>query len=416
MLRRLGNLFTGGLFDSAIIPEMSSGSQAKYKTDLELWKEQQKLALVDPQDYALAAGIRAGADPRELAALQVESAGATAWDGNPTTLGRGQVQIDPFGNQTAAGPEYTEALPAAVKTAQETARNLGIPTKKGEPGSEFYSRLIAAYAEPVQEVMDGEGNVSQINTIQQVLSDWKSWQQQQTEAQATPQEPSPVPETATANPIGVKTHGPITKGLNEKQAQLVTDAPEKLEFYDKYEKVLMQAISIDPQTGEMTVNEDFLDLYGSWDGNPLNPTNWGSVSGPEGEAQKDYWFKSGAERDMDAISEQLVNMLTVDERGKLKGQGQITEGETAMLRAAVTKLKKRGMSDKAVMAELQILYEELQRKKQEQVNMIERYWDGNSEYYNSRSKPTPPPPPPPSSNKTPTPVGNDPIVIDLDAR
>lgn len=41
MLRRLGNLFTGGLFDSVLMPELSNENRAQYKTDMELYKAQQ---------------------------------------------------------------------------------------------------------------------------------------------------------------------------------------------------------------------------------------------------------------------------------------------------------------------------------------------------------------------------------------
>jgi hypothetical protein len=57
MLRRLGNLFTGGLLDDAIIPEMGTGSQALYKQELAdyvdqatAFKQIQSLSAIDPSD------------------------------------------------------------------------------------------------------------------------------------------------------------------------------------------------------------------------------------------------------------------------------------------------------------------------------------------------------------------------------
>ena len=58
MVRRLGNILTGGLFDSAIIPEMGSGSLDRYKKELAAYADQSKT-------YTMAQAL-AGIDPSEI--------------------------------------------------------------------------------------------------------------------------------------------------------------------------------------------------------------------------------------------------------------------------------------------------------------------------------------------------------------
>lgn len=56
--------------------------------------------------------------------------------------------------------------------------------------------------------------------------------------------------------------------------------------------------------------------------------------------------------DAEAIRDQLGNILTLAARGQLKGQGQITEGETSMLRQAQTMLSNPRISDQAAATEV----------------------------------------------------------------
>ena len=70
----------------------------------------------------------------------------------------------------------------------------------------------------------------------------------------------------------------------------------------------------------------------------------------------DAWVPEVAKRqrriDVEADIAQLISTLTVDERGKLAGQGQITEGEQAMLKASITTLQNPAISDTKAKAEL----------------------------------------------------------------
>lgn len=61
-----------------------------------------------------------------------------------------------------------------------------------------------------------------------------------------------------------------------------------------------------------------------------------------------------------ALVNQLISRLSVDERGKLKGQGQITEGEQAMLRQSLAALEQPGITEPFIRQELQIIKDVLQ--------------------------------------------------------
>lgn len=63
----------------------------------------------------------------------------------------------------------------------------------------------------------------------------------------------------------------------------------------------------------------------------------------------------------EAKIDRLVNLLTLAERGKLKGQGTITDTETQMLARAQTILQNRMISDEEARAELQRLRDMLSR-------------------------------------------------------
>lgn len=66
--------------------------------------------------------------------------------------------------------------------------------------------------------------------------------------------------------------------------------------------------------------------------------------------------------DAGELINQTRNLLTVAARGQLKGQGQITEGETKMLRDAQTTLSNPNISDQAALSEVRRVLEYLQSK------------------------------------------------------
>lgn len=110
MVRRLGNIFTGGLFDSAIIPEMGSGSLGRYKKELETYADQS-------QTYNMAQAL-AGIDPSEITPAHIAMGneyGGTAF---------GEYLTDQFAAQQAeVGADHAVAELAGVPYAQWAQRS-----------------------------------------------------------------------------------------------------------------------------------------------------------------------------------------------------------------------------------------------------------------------------------------------------
>lgn len=82
----------------------------------------------------------------------------------------------------------------------------------------------------------------------------------------------------------------------------------------------------------------------------LLQSNLGPVSGVYGRTGIGTFAGSGA--NTKAALNQLLGRLVVDERGKLKGQGQISDRETQMLQDSVSRLNTPGLSQEAIKAEL----------------------------------------------------------------
>jgi hypothetical protein len=379
--KMLLNTLSGGLLTPVLHPELPSMRQ-RYASDLDLWKEYRKMGLVDPQDQALADAIRAGEKGPELMALQAEASGVDKLNLDSYTESPGQIRRDAFGNEISRGGPPVINPTAAMQDASAIAQTRGIP--KDSP---FYGDLVAAVTEPTETRVDGNGNTYSVNTVSEVLSRWDEHQSKQPAqgGEAVSQAGGPEQAGNSSQPQagqgqGFNSLGPVLDGLNKKQAEFVTAAPDKLKFYNRFSTNLAQLGEWDEENQRFVLNEDATDLYGSWDGNPLNPQNWNGW-GKEGDAGGfgggTEFFMPQGNRDAKAVVEQLIESLAVDERGQLKGQGQITEGETAMLRAAVTRAAKRGMGDKAANDEFTRLYLELQKSMAEQQGMVDRYWPEN---------------------------------------
>lgn len=84
--------------------------------------------------------------------------------------------------------------------------------------------------------------------------------------------------------------------------------------------------------------------------NLLNDVNLDSILGNI-EGRKPDWMLSGEQISTTSQLDQLINTLTVAARGAIKGQGAISDAETAMLASAQTALK-RTMSETAARKEI----------------------------------------------------------------
>ena len=377
--------FTG--MTPLLFPE-AIGSKARYANDLDMYKDEIEHAREQAmrQKYVDVLNDPNSSHTDRMAAAAM-AGGVDKFDPNPITASPGSSILGAgTGSVLHSQPHKPVPPPAAVAEATAIANAKGISTD-----SPIFGDLVAATAEPTEtRTNPADGSTYSVNTVQEVLArheeEQQAQQQQvlqqqqggqpgQTQQQQQPGQPGQPGQPQQQDP---NTLGPVLAGINEEQATMVREAPEKLKFYRRFGEIISGLGRWDEKKGEFVLNEDTTDLYGSWDGNRLNPQNWGSSGADNGGfgGDNEYFMPQG-NRDAKAGVEQMIESLAVDERGKLKGQGQITEGETAMLRAAVTQAAKRGMGNKAAQREFTRLYKEYIKAMQIQQGMLERYWPDN---------------------------------------
>ena len=97
--------------------------------------------------------------------------------------------------------------------------------------------------------------------------------------------------------------------------------------------------------------EDFDDVYGTLD------------------RFKPFSFSEGEEF-VNATIDQIQGILAVDARGKLKGQGQISDSETAMLEKSLTILKSKGISPDKAREEIARIYYVMQKGMREKEQIM----------------------------------------------
>lgn len=121
-------------------------------------------------------------------------------------------------------------------------------------------------------------------------------------------------------------------------------------------------IGTDPETGEVAFTPDnlgeFEDVYGNLD-----------RFKPFGFSEEETFIRDTVEK--------IGSILAVDARGKLKGQGQISDKETAMLEKSLSILSSRGISPQRAREEIARIYSIMQKgfmQKQEVINQSQ----GNS--------------------------------------
>jgi len=369
-----GKMLLGGMtgMQPLLMPEMFSG-RAMYKAEVEdYWKQvEEQREIAARKGYAdVLANPDASATDRAVGAVM--AGGVGEYDPNSRTLSAGQVSVDGAGNVIAkGGPQLPPAPTAPMQNANTTAQGYGIPM-----GSRAHADLIAAYAEPSGSRVMEDGAIVPFNTVDKVLADWRAGvynqqQQGQQQGQGSQRGNSDLGVTAGG---GVTTAGAAdatTRNVvNAETAENTKLAPTKIEFYNDLEGVLQNFGEWDASAnngeGGFIVNEATLDNYGSVQNHLLYPGRY-------------ELFKGAKEKDSLAYMEQLVDMLTVDERGKLKGQGQITEGETDMLKRASTVLQNRNLSDTAVQREISKLMRQIYKRRQKFADLVPDYGSGKSE-------------------------------------
>jgi hypothetical protein len=116
-------------------------------------------------------------------------------------------------------------------------------------------------------------------------------------------------------------------------------------------------IGTDPETGEVTFTPDnlgeFEDVYGSLD-----------RFKPFGFSEEETFIRNTVEK--------IGSILAVDARGKLKGQGQISDKETAMLEKSLSILSSRGISPQRAREEIARIYSIMQKGFMQKQEVIDR--------------------------------------------
>ncbi len=146
--------------------------------------------------------------------------------------------------------------------------------------------------------------------------------------------------------------GPSATFLQTGQPQTREDYIWMMENPDKYQEafrgIVPQQITPEEQNARQQTMGLIEELYGS----DLSP-----LSGVYGRTGLGTFAGSGA--NTKAALNQLIGRLVVDERGKLKGQGQISDREQMILQDAVTRLNTPGLNQEDIKAELSRIYNTL---------------------------------------------------------
>ena len=146
--------------------------------------------------------------------------------------------------------------------------------------------------------------------------------------------------------------------LGKAAGEEVTGAPAEAATMNSAMSTIesLGTIGTDPETGEVTFTPDnlgeFEDVYGNLD-----------RFKPFGFSEEETFIRNTVEK--------IGSILAVDARGKLKGQGQISDKETAMLEKSLSILSSRGISPQRAREEIARIYSIMQKgfmQKQEVIN------------------------------------------------
>lgn len=339
------NVLTGGLLSPLIHPELM-GKKDQYESDMKLYQKAREMAMVDPQDQALADAILEGKTGPELMALQAVAGGVDKLNMDQATLSPGQIRYDSLGNVVATGGAPVVQPGDIERRASAFAQGYGI-----EPGTRAYSDVVAAFSEPTHTKELPDGTTQVYNTIDLVKENIANGVYEGIGPRAS----AGVNTTSSqgVSPRDVEIANLRKQAMewdNEKQGE----AEEKGIFYSRLTEQMNKMGKYDPRTGQFIANDAVRDIYGSIDSK--YPT----------------WARGDDERMAQALVDQIVEILAVDERGKLKGQGQITEGETKMLRDSLTILTNMGIGDEDMQTEIARLYRNVLEQQDKSANYRSR--------------------------------------------
>lgn len=326
ILRLLGTGLSGGLLGDVLTPEIGRASQAEYATDLATYKAYQN-KMMEQQ----IANQASQADRKRLSGVYDEW-DAVVNDGDPTNDARGYTRAinngadpDALALAYASNPMFAAGagrdLPDATRAVihYQDSLNRYVDSETGEqkmrkPGEDGYVKYADAFDRYKNREVGG------------------------------------LREQAAARAGGQSQGQFDQETINKAPAEAATmnSAMSTIESLGN--------IGTDPETGEVTFTPnnlgEFEDVYGTLD-----------QFKPFGFSTEESFIRSTVEK--------LGSILAVDARGKLKGQGQISDKETAMLEKSLSILSSRGISPQKAREEIARIYSIMQKgfmEKQEIIN------------------------------------------------
>lgn len=332
-----------GIWASALLPDVyGEGAQDRYKAEMALWTKglenqldldahEKELAIMDPQVEAYAR-LFDKSDPLKAAAIRASNE-VSAVDPNGYTLAPGGSRFNAANELVASGGDPVSAPGSVERRADAFAEGYGV-----QKGTKAYADIVAAMSEPTHTEKMPDGTERTYNTIDAVRQNILNGSYA---GMGGPQAANGGAGGGGSAP-GITADDVETANLRKQAMQWDNERQEefkeKSEFYSRLQEQMDKMGVYDPETGTFTATDAVRDIYGSVD------------------SKFPDWARGDDERMAQALVDQIVEILAVDERGKLKGQGQITEGETKMLRDSLTVLTNMGIGDKDMEDEIARLY------------------------------------------------------------
>ena len=332
------------------------GNVADFKMAQELYKQQELLRVMDPQVEELAQ--RYEAEGNTLMAAKLRAANKV----DPIDMG--DYSLAPGTSRFEGGSNsllnHNPAKPvdnstANQRDARDLATSVGLDISKDANGNwnndehaKAYGGILAASAKGTITTVNADGSETHINDIPSAMARAREIVERSSQA------PTAASGTqggngvgATGTPAALST---VDIAMNKKMAEDTVEAEDSLAYWGEVGGVLdtlgtWEKGKTDAESRFIT-SEQTKDIYGPAD------AYW-----PDG-------LRNGGEKDAIAQINRLNSLLSVEARQKLQGQGQITEGEQAMLSSSLSALVRMrdgmsfggGISDELVAKELGRIY------------------------------------------------------------
>jgi hypothetical protein len=324
-----------------LMPELSKSNLARYASDLELYNTYREMSLVDPQVEALAQDLEKRG--LHLQAKIVRAGGVDDYDFNNKVLSPGQNLVSGIDSNVIASGQEKDNRTTDERNADALANSLGVDRNTPE-GRAAYADIFAAVAEPTITTTLPDGTVKTSNSIDAVLGRWSSggYGNDRPQPEGNPSQGTTSGGSGRSGDYFVSpdeaSQATLNQAITEQTAQEAASAEVALKDYDR----IMTSVN---NLGEWKETTDaqgnkvrkFVPVSGF-------ETILGNIGGTWGAKGISTLFSQDA-ANAEAELNTLLSKLTVNERQRLVGQGQITEGEQKMLADAVSILTSTTISE-----------------------------------------------------------------------